>query len=109
MKAKSIVTRLVAAAFSIMILTVSCQKNIDSNSKSGNSAVTAQTAAHVAGLQAMLLAADVQQLILTVYPNSKDAQQILTSGSCPPTITYVPDQLTYPRTATVDCGTGCTN
>jgi hypothetical protein len=107
MTIKSIITQETPALLIVAILFASCQKNLDSKSTAASKPNPKQ-AADIAGLQSLLTVDDVQQMILAVSPNSKESAQIL-AGSCPPVTTYNPAPNVYPRTVTVDWGTGCTN
>ncbi len=107
MKMKLIVTKILPAFFTTGLLFVSCQKNLDSSSKT-ESKITLQHATDMAGLQNLTTVDEMQQFILAVYPNSAEAKA-LTSGSCPPVVTYNPAPNVFPRTETIDWGTGCTN
>jgi hypothetical protein len=106
MKMKLIITRIAPAVLITGLLLVSCQKNLDTKSKPVSTNL--QHATNIAGLQSLLTVDDVQQLILTAYPNSGEAARIL-AGSCPPVVTYDPAPNVYPRIVTIDWGTGCTN
>src|SRR5438067_2315382 len=107
MKIKTIITRQVPAILVTAVLFASCQKNLDSKSNAVSKPNIKQ-ATDMAGLQSLLAVDDIQQMILGVSPNTKEAAQIL-AGSCPPIRTYNPAPNVYPRTVTVDWGTGCTN
>jgi len=107
MTIKSIITQRAPAILITAILSASCQKSFDSKSSTVNKSNLKQ-AADMAALQNLLTVDDVQQMVLAVSPNSNEAAQIL-AGSCPPVTTYNPAPNVYPRTVTVDWGTGCTN
>jgi len=108
MKIKSITNRQTPAIFLIIaILFASCEKSVDSKSNSVGKP-NIKEGADIAALQSLLTVDDMQQLVLGISLHSKEANAIL-SGSCPPIVTYSPAPNVYPRTETVDWGTGCTN
>jgi len=108
MKMKLIIIRIIPAFFTTALLLVSCQKNLDSKSN-GESKANLQHATDMAGLENLVTVDEVQQFVLSAYPNSAEAKELLAGCSPVTTVIFRNPPNRFPRTEIVDYGTGCTN
>jgi len=107
MRTNKILTGIVSVVLLSGLLFVSCQKNINSKSQQSTQATDNASKTNFAALQSLVTAEDIQELGFATNPSALTLESVV--GSCPPIVTYDNPEGVYPRTVTVDWGTGCTN
>ena len=105
---KSILTGIAPAMLAVVIGFTSCQKNIDKKSAQTVATGNLQQLTSFAASQSFINVADAEVFAFTVDPQFASTDEALV-GSCPPVTTFDNPEGVYPRTVTIDWGTGCTS
>ena len=106
MRTNKILTGIVSVVLLSGLLFVSCQKNINSKSQQSTQQSDQAFKTNFAAVQSLVNGEDAQQLSFATDPSALHTASL---GSCPPITTYDNPEGIYPRTVTIDWGTGCTN